>query len=188
MKIKNFADIIVDDYPFFSKLKEEIVSILENYSDCQNRKSNVKATMTEWNILSPQIDKFKRYILNEIEHEFGHRMVNSKGNLTPIFGDLWGNIYHKGDYTMVHNHSPAMFSLVLFLKTKWYHSSLLFTDSGERIRPKEGRFIIFPAYLWHEVAKHRYNESRITLSGNIYWEELCDKSWFNDTDPWVKIA
>ena len=77
MKIKNFSDIMVDDYPFFSKLKEEIVSILENYSDCQNRKSNVKATMTEWNILSPQIDKFKRYILNEIEHEFGHRMVNS---------------------------------------------------------------------------------------------------------------
>ena len=37
MKIKNFSDIMVDDYPFFDKLMEEIVFKFENYSDRQIR-------------------------------------------------------------------------------------------------------------------------------------------------------
>ena len=57
--------------------------------------------------------------------------------------------------------------LLIFLKAKWYYSPLVFTESGKRIRPKEGRFVAFPAYLKHHVPKHRYKDTRITLSGNF---------------------
>ena len=53
------------------------------------------------------------------------------------------------------------------MKSTWYDSPLVFTDSGKRIRPKEGRFVAFPAYLLHHVPKHRYKDPRITLSGNL---------------------
>ena len=41
------------------------------------------------------------------------------------------------------------------------------TDFKEKIRPKEGRYLIFPAHLKHHVPKHRYKDTRITLSGNF---------------------
>ena len=171
MKIKDYAEVIVGDYPFANQLYDELVPILEKHPDKQDRKTHVKATMTDWDIITPQIAKLRKFLLNEVSCKFPTSAIGDEG-LTPIFRDFWANIYHKGDYTMVHNHSPAMFSLVLFLKTKWYHSSLLFADSGERIRPKEGRFIIFPAYLIHSVPKHRFNKTRITISGNIKSEEV----------------
>ena len=77
------------------------------------------------------------------------------------------HLYYKGDYAIPHCHRPNDFSFAYFVKAKWYDSPLIFVDSGKRIRPKEGRYVIFPAYLKHHVPKHRYNDTRITLSGNL---------------------
>ena len=82
--------------------------------------------------------------------------------------NFWANVYKKGDYAQSHCHKPAAFSFAYFVKSKWYDSPLVFTESGKRIRPKEGTFVAFPAYLLHHVPKHRYNDTRITLSGNFY--------------------
>ena len=81
--------------------------------------------------------------------------------------NFWGNVYEKGDYAQSHCHKPNDFSFAYFVKSKWYYSPLVFSDSGKRVRPKEGRFVAFPAYLLHHVPKHRYNDTRITLSGNL---------------------
>ena len=62
---------------------------------------------------------------------------------------------------------PPETVIAYFVKSKWYYPPLVFTDSGKRIRPKEGTFVAFPAYLMHHVPKHRYNDTRITLSGNL---------------------
>jgi hypothetical protein len=80
---------------------------------------------------------------------------------------------------IMHNlidHKPHDFSFAYFVKAKWYYSPLVFTDSGKRIRPKEGRYVIFPAYLKHHVPKHRYNDTRITLSGNLSIEDHEDSN------------
>ena len=41
----------------------------------------------------------------------------------------------------------AGFGFVYFLKAKWYHPSFIFTDSGKKIRPKEGTYLLFPYHL-----------------------------------------
>ena len=84
---------------------------------------------------------------------------------------FWANIYRKGDYTISHDHKPQFLSCVYFLKTKWYYSPLVFSDSGKKILPKEGTFVIFPSNVRHLVPKHRYRETRITLSGNMRVKE-----------------
>ena len=86
--------------------------------------------------------------------------------------NFWANVYEKGDYAESHDHKPHDFSFAYFLKSKWYDSPLVFTESGKRIRPKEGKYVIFPSYLLHHVPKNRYNHQRITLSGNL----LIDRS------------
>jgi Rps23 Pro-64 3,4-dihydroxylase Tpa1-like proline 4-hydroxylase len=176
MIVKTFSHLFpvcIGDYPFAKDLKEELSPMLENYPDKQDRKTNVKATMTEWDIKSPQINKFKVYILNELNKFLGTKTANAfKVRYQLRYINCWANIYNKGDYTIKHDHFPCYWSFVYFLETKWYHSSLKFSDSGKGIRPKEGRFVFFPGYVWHHVNEHKFKEQRITLSGNLDMVEV----------------
>ena len=165
MKVKSRYDIIIGEYPYHQQLKNELVPLLENYSDKQGRMTNVQATMTEWDwgkdILS--VKKFKKYILNKVPVLISH----GGAIYSTDYRDFWGNIYHKNDCTYKHNHLPYYMSFVYFLKAKWYNSSLVFTDYDQKVRPIEGRYVIFPSHLQHHVPKHRFKQTRMTLSGNI---------------------
>ena len=179
MKIKDDVEVIVGDYPFANQLYDELVSILEKQPDKKDRKTNVKATMTDWYITTPQIARLRKFLLNEVSCKFPTN-VDDKA-LTPIFKDFWANIYHKGDYTDPHTHLPAIWSCVYFLKSKWFYSPLFFPNSRQKVRPRMGSFVIFPSCLKHSVPKHRYNGSRITLSGNFYYKETVNDDWLYNT-------
>lgn len=154
--------LILDNYSRHQHLQNELLELLENYSDVQFNSTNVKATMTEWNISSPEIESLKKFIL---ENSFQLLWPLAK----PEIINFWANIYRKGDYTEYHNHNPYILSFVYFLKCKRYFSPLIFDSFlfKRKLKPKEGRLIIFPSYLVHGVPKHKYDETRITLSGNI---------------------
>ena len=173
IKVWDCSDVFVGQYPFHQKLKDELVPILEEYSDQQDRQTNVKATMTEWgwDPRSDNLNRVKDCILAEIMTHMDYGYI---GQSKPFleFKDFWGNVYRKGDYTQSHAHRNSWFSVVYFLKTKWYYPSLIFTDSGKRIRLKEGSYVIFSSYLKHYVPKHRFDETRITLSGNVDYKGL----------------
>ena len=166
MKVKSQYDIYVGEYPFHKQLYDEMVPILETYPDKHDRDTNVKATVTEWNFGLGgeylQLNTLKKCIINVASN--GHFKFSFD---TPSFKALWGNIYHKGDYTQSHDHLYNQLSFVYFLKSKWYHSPLVLTYSGKKIRPKEGRYVLFPAHIKHHVPKQRFKETRITLSGDL---------------------
>ena len=172
IRIKNYTEIFVADYPFHKELREEIVPILEKYPDKQGMKTNVKATHTEWDWYSdnPRIKRLKECILSQAGSWCEYNGIGER-NPALHFVNFWGNVYRKGNYTQEHNHLPAQYSVVYFLKTKWYDSPLVMTDFKEKIRPKEGRYVIFPGHLRHHVPKHRYKDVRITLSGNLLIKE-----------------
>ena len=181
MKIKHNANITVENYPFHKMLVDELVPLLENYEDKQNRTSNVKATMTDWYITTPQIERLRKFILNEITSKIDAsiKMIGDIKPFIPRFRDIWANVYRKGDYAVSHRHQPAVYSFVYFLKSRWFYSPLVFDDYGQKIRPRNGRYIIFPSYLRHSVPKHRYDDSRMTLSGNVYYDQVCREDWLS---------
>ena len=74
--------------------------------------------------------------------------------------------YNKGDYTMSHKHVPSPFAFNYFIKTPPGSSPLVFTYSGKRVKAEEGKIVIFPGNLEHQVPKNRC-DGRITLAGNI---------------------
>ena len=167
LSVKHNAEIFVGDYQFAESLNQEILHQLQFAEDVGH--TNVKAFHTEWNWLpdNQKIKSFKSFILSEIEKHFRPgAQVNDNRHVGRIV-DFWGNVYKKGDYAVNHEHVPVHLSFVYFVKAKWYDSPLIFTDSGKKIRPKEGRYVIFPGYLLHSVPMHRYNHDRITLSGNF---------------------
>ena len=166
MKVKGEYDIITGEYPFHEQLKEELVPSLENYTDQQGRRTNVKATMTEWDWGNDieRVSRLKSFIV-----EMTRRIVTSP-NLSQDLAvrHLWANIYHHSDYTNSHDHVGVdIFSFAYFLKTEWYHPPFVFTRSGKKIKSKEGTFIIFPSHLKHHVPENKSQETRITLSGNL---------------------
>ena len=173
--VKNDAKILVGEYPFHDTLKEELLPFLENCGEGIGP-TNVTGFHTEWSFMPDNIKviRLKEYICNETYNNLATRsLVNQKTRFALNCYNFWGNIYYKGDCARCHNHLPtAAFSFAYFLKAKWYYSPLVFKDSGKRIRPKEGRFVIFPGYLDHSVPKHRFKETRITLSGNISSHEV----------------
>tara|TARA_S200000501_G_C20659276_1_gene671116 strand:+ start:250 stop:789 length:540 start_codon:yes stop_codon:yes gene_type:complete len=170
ISVKHKASIIKGEYQFADKVKSEVLSLLKVCNPIPQNNSNVKASIhTEWNWEPDNITfrNLKSYIIEEIEKHFkpGSRSGGARGYLRE--GRFWANVYKKGDYAQSHCHKPVAFSFAYFVKSKWYDSPLVFTDSGKRIRPKEGTFVAFPGYIMHHVPKHRYNDTRITLSGNL---------------------
>ena len=152
MEIKRFH---IDDVELLDNL---VAKIREGVLQINNMsyRTNVKAKMTTYKFFNegngkPEFDKIRKMF--------------PEYNIT----DIWGNIYNKGDCTINHTHGDHSnyCSFVYFLKSKWYYSPLIFTDSGKKIRPKEGRFVIFPSNIYHHVPVHRYDNQRITLSGNV---------------------
>ena len=170
ISVKHPAGIILDDYQFSDKVKEQVLLSLRFSNPISQDHSNVKASHhSDWDWEPDNITfrNLKGYIREEIERYFkpGARSDGDRSLLR--VKNFWGNVYEKGDYAQSHCHKPNDFSFAYFVKSKWYHSPLVFTYSGKRVRPKEGRFVLFPSFLMHHVPKHRYNATRITLSGNL---------------------
>ena len=170
MKVKHNAEVLVGDYQFADRVKEQVFSSLKTCNPIPQDNSNVKASVhTEWDWEPDNITfrNLKAFIREEIERYFKPGSMSSGVRNRLECNNFWANVYEKGDYAESHCHKPHDFSFAYFVKSKWYYSSLVFTDSGKKVRPKEGRFVAFPAYLKHHVPKHRYNNTRITLSGNL---------------------
>jgi len=166
MKVRHCAEIIIGDYQFAESLNQEVLHQLKFARDIGH--TNVKAFHTVWDWLpdNQKVKNFKSFITSEIERKFSPGENVGSNRMLGRVKNLWGNVYKKDDFAQSHNHKPNVFSFAYFVKAKWYDSPLIFDDSGKRIRPKEGRYVIFPSYLLHSVPKNRYNHERVTLSGN----------------------
>ena len=171
ISVKHKADILIGEYQFVDKVKSEVLSLLnKGVVAIPQNNSNVKASLhTEWNWEPENITfrNLKEYIREEIERYFKPGAYSAGSRAKLDCKNFWANVYEKGDYAQSHCHKPYDFSFAYFVKSNWYDSPLVFSDSGKRIRPKEGTFVAFPAYLMHHVPQHRYNDTRITLSGNF---------------------
>ena len=194
--ITSDSPIVVNEYPFHKQLKEELVPLLENYPDQQNRSTNVQATMTNyfWGLdtKSKSLQRLKECILDETRAHKTYANMSQvldtpHGQFLPslFVKNFWANIYYKGDYTVSHNHQDFTmgFSFAYFLKSEWYHPPFVFTHSGEKIKSKEGTYVIFPNHIYHHVPKNRFKETRITLSGNVIAPIIPDESFSINHNP-----
>ena len=177
MKVNHITPINILDYPYHQKLKDDLLPLLKYHHFKDLGHTNVKATHTEWDWQKDhtQVKKIKLWVLNEAKKNSHHAAIDEKQASELRVVNFWANVYNKGDYANMHTHIPSYISFSYFLKSKWYYPSLVFTDSMKKVRPKEGRVVIFPSYLRHHVSKHKFTPQRITLSGNI----AIVKQWSN---------
>jgi len=107
----------------------------------------------------------------------------------PVLGNMWANINQPGGYNRPHIHPNSLFSGVYYIKTPPNCGKLICNDPRPGIQTvmpvrikgkppkhlwrechldvKEGRIIIFPAWLWHCVEPNESNDIRISVSFNF---------------------
>ena len=132
--------------------------------DKQEKKTNVKADMTEWRVNEPEWYNLCRAIIeNHIIFLSGEIDVTWK------IVSLWGANYMEGDYTVYHSHMPCVISFCYYPKVDKDSAPLVFSELDYELYPEEGQLVIFPSHLKHGVPSQRGGE-RMVIAGNIVAE------------------
>jgi hypothetical protein len=153
-------------------IKDTIIRTIKDGGDKQNRQTNVKATMTDWNMekepgfveLEQEINSIINYLPNIlIDYRSAHA-----GSYPPMeIDNMWGLCYKKNDFTKVHTHWPATWSGVFYLDIPTdYAGTLFFPELEHNIEPISGQLVIFSGTTKHGVKTFRSTGERLAVSFN----------------------
>lgn len=101
--------------------------------------------------------------------------------------NMWSVVNSKNSFNIRHNHPNSIFSAAYYVKTQENAGNIKFFDPKEvkvmyhpkiktqnefsshivKIKPEEGKLLLFPSYLHHSVEENLSNEDRIVISFNI---------------------
>jgi uncharacterized protein (TIGR02466 family) len=176
------------DLPVFFDIKE---SLLKEVYSLKNTTPSVKiSNINGWQSPSVFDLKFRSNNLKILLSRIGDHIKNDalQYSYNYNFQSLWFNINHPGCLNFTHNHPGCELTGIFYLKVPEpakESGELLITNpnfyqvynylrcstnpqNGEyRIEPKEGRFYLFPAFLYHSVLTNNTNEDRISFACNI---------------------
>ena len=154
---------ICDEIP--DDVNQNIVDYIDLVGDIQYHKTNVKAQMTEWDMQDkPGFTKFKEYI-NPIIQFISKKYYNRK--IEPRISDMWGMIYKKGDHAIVHDHWPALWSGVYYIKSPEKSGDLFFPQLKQAFQPKENMLVLFNGSTRHGVKENLSDSERVAISFNV---------------------
>lgn len=129
-----------------SRLKNIIIQT----GDKQNKKTAVKALMTDWNMREyDAFDSLAKFIETKVSGE--------------VF-DIWGALYKKNQYTESHSHKDVTNTFVYFIDVCKECAPLFIDD--KKIIPENGKLVIFKDEV-HYTSKHKCDHDRIIIAGNI---------------------
>lgn len=136
---------------------------------------------------SPVLKKFFLKIRFPMMEIFNEKM-GWDCNLGQIkISNMWSVINSKNSFNIRHNHPNSYFSAAYYVKTQKNAGEIKFFDPKEvktmfhpkikiqnefssniiKIKPEEGKLLLFPSYLHHAVEENLSNEERIVISFNI---------------------
>lgn len=169
--IEKFPVICVDLMPLASKespdqdltLNENLERQIREYGDTQCKRTNVKAHMTDW--FMHDNSKGFQWVCNRA---IDIATENNPHKLDMIAYDCWGAIYKDGDYTIMHNHWPHLWSFVYYVNCPEGSAPLNFDKAEKplRVMPKTGMMVMFPGWVNHSVPAH-IGDDRIVIAGNL---------------------
>lgn len=103
-------------------------------------------------------------LINLVENKVSFVINDSDFKIS--VAQCWAIIYNKGDGAVLHSHSDTVYSAVYYADVENSASPLKF-ENGITLLPTNGKLIIFPGWLKHEVPPMRFNSKRIVVAFNI---------------------
>ena len=153
---------------FLNQSLEEIKSIKEKIIEYRKENpvsniSNVKSWHSHYLTYKHTrcFDDINLRILNTCDSIL-NKFNDTKDRL--MMGNMWMNIYEKGDRATLHNHFPSDISCCYYADIEENSSPIKFPPELE-IFPKNDMLVIFPGNLHHEVLPT--NGRRIVIAMNL---------------------
>ena len=102
------------------------------------------------------------------------------GTHTLASAEYWGHIQENKMSTNYHNHGSVGVSGVYYCQIPensakivfWWKENPNTPPRRNKITPQEGRYFLFPSYLYHSVPIHESETPRISLSFNFNVREI----------------
>ena len=174
------------DVPFYSDIKEKFVN--EIYTLRDNSVGGVViSNRGGWQSPSiPPMQKTLRVIMHDICTHIRQTLLESGNEI--YIQNLWYNINGPGAYNDYHDHPRAHMAGVFYAKVpegdsgnivllhpnqyQWGDYLLGATPGREKslyheVEPVEGRFIMFPASVFHKVSPNLTKYDRISFACNL---------------------
>ena len=159
------------DYPYASRVKSKLYQEIENNLDHAVMGGGYITPMSLHKKGIREVDIIVQWINNlvpQIAYKFTQGGDDSdKGvgfNNSFEIEELWGIIYNKGEGVVKHNHFPWCMSFCYFVNVP--KNCVPFILEGKRIKPIEGRIIVFPSFLYHWAPPSKC-DGRCVIAGNI---------------------
>ena len=148
-----------------SDMTDKLIEEIKKTGDKQDHKTNVKAYMTDWNMSGkPGFDEFEKHVL-DITRFLSKKYYRRE--IQPRISDMWGMIYNRGNYAITHDHWPALWSGVYYIKAPKDSGDLLFPQLKQKITPTDGMLVIFDGATRHGVGESFSDDERIAVSFNV---------------------
>lgn len=161
-----YENVVYCTYLEDFQYQEDIVSLIDAFPDVQKHRTNVKAKMTDWNMLNYlPFDELGKEILN-----FCKTVSKNRYNIFPdlYIHDIWGMCYQSNDYAIAHDHWPATWSCAYYPKVPENSSSLIFPELNIEVQPQTDMLVVFPGWVSHRVDTKDFVGNRYVVSANVY--------------------
>jgi hypothetical protein len=158
---------VLDDY---QRLNQQLETEIDQYRT-NNPKNytdaiNVNVWQSDWEMHQRPVFNF----ITDKAKEFT-KIISAEYFNFPIFNpeivDCWINLYNKDSGCRVHQHFPATFSLVYYIKVPEKSGDIYFPDIGINLTPTPGLLLCFRGDTWHGVQFNFTENDRIIMGINI---------------------
>ena len=147
-------------------MNDILVEEIKKCGDKHDHKTNVKAYMTDWQMADkPGFDRLANKVI-DIANHISQKYYNCKVAL--LVKDMWGMIYKKNDYAIVHDHWPALWSGVYYINAPKGSGDLYWPQLKKSMTPQKNTVVLFDGYLRHGVKPNRSDDERIAVSFNLH--------------------
>ena len=175
------------DENIFLHLKQEVLEFIKNNPDNfkYNWNCTTKSNVDTGFVQDPRSENLKNIILSSSKKFLNECGIKYKNILIE---DLWINMALLGAHQESHNHltytKNNVFSGVLYIAANDSSGNLILSSPNKInnnifppsnysldnviITPQDGLLLSFPSYLIHEVCPNNSNQTRISVSWNIY--------------------
>ena len=126
----------------------------------------------------------EQYSLTSFKTFLNHNIKEFLGTEMPYEIESWVSVYKPDDYGHIHCHGNADLSGVYYFQTNnkdgdivFYNptvqadSSTLFSGQTWKHPPHIGKLLLFPGYMKHGVNRNTTQDTRISLSFNIFFNK-----------------
>ena len=93
--------------------------------------------------------------------------------------EFWAHVHEKNMSTDTHAHHPDAVSCVYYLNVPEGSGDIVFIPEPNfiptsMVESVEGELLMFPGWLKHKVTRHQGDEKRISVSFNLYPNEIMN--------------